>query len=245
MPVDQIVITTPPTPAVAPVTPVVDPSRPAWLPEKFKTAEEFAASYTELETKLGKPAVSPAVVDLSNPAAATTALNEKGVDIKALEAEYLKDGKLSDVSMKGLTDKGFTADQVKSYVAGQQAQADAHVKGIHDSVGGKDSFDKLYEFAKTNLTAAEAAAYNKAASTGDYDTLKLILGGLQSKFTAKFGKEPSLINGGIPNTTSNTYANDQEFFRDQRDPRYAKDPVFQKQVIEKMKASTHLYAKTR
>jgi hypothetical protein len=49
-------VTTPPTGPTAPATPpAADPNRPAYLPEKFKTAEDLAKAYVELEKKLGTP----------------------------------------------------------------------------------------------------------------------------------------------------------------------------------------------
>lgn len=48
----QVQLTSPEAPAVAPAPEVVvDPNRPAWLPANFKTPEDFAKSYGELQSK--------------------------------------------------------------------------------------------------------------------------------------------------------------------------------------------------
>ena len=42
-----------------------DSVRPEWLPEKFKTAEDFAKSYKELETKISDQPKAPCLLDTS------------------------------------------------------------------------------------------------------------------------------------------------------------------------------------
>ena len=53
VPLDSTPPSGPDKPEVAPVEPQQTTERPAWLPEKFKSAEDLAKAYSELETKLG------------------------------------------------------------------------------------------------------------------------------------------------------------------------------------------------
>lgn len=238
MPVDTIVVTTPASDGAAPAAPAADPNRPTWLPEKFKTAEEMAASYTELEKKLGTGAPAP---DLSTTEAATAALKTAGLDFSKLSEEYLgsKDGKLSAATMDSLKAKGFTEAQVNQFIDGQKAVAERNTKDVHDSVGGAERFNKLVEFAKTSLTPAEVEAYNKAATTGDYASLKLILAGLNTKFDAQFGKDPKLTNGApSSNNAGDVFSNFQEYNMARRDERYSKDSNFRKSIEAKLERST-------
>lgn len=236
-----------PITVVAPetVTPPVtsDPNRPAWLPEKFKTAEELAASYTELEKKLGQvqpPAAPPA--DLSTPENAQAALQAKGLDFKKYEAEYLKDGKISDASMAELKGIGLEEGQVTQFIKAQEVLATNNTNDIHQSVGGKERFEKLVDFAKTGgMSEAEASAYNKAVQSGDYASVKLIMTGLNTRFEQKLGREPNLTQGQNAGGGANeVYANFAAFNKDQRDPRYASDTNFRNSVLEKAKRSKGL-----
>ena len=47
------------------VTSETTPGRPEWLPEKFKTGEDFVKSYTELEKKIGEQPRAPEKYDFS------------------------------------------------------------------------------------------------------------------------------------------------------------------------------------
>lgn len=220
-----------PTGSEAPVVPVVDPNRPAWLPEKFKTAEEFAASYKELETKVGKPAATPAET-------VTEALKAKGLDLAELESDYLTNGgKLSDAAMKKLTDAGFTADQASQYIKGQEAIANTNTKSVYDAVGGKERFDKLQTFAQTSFTPAERASYNEAVTKGDYAALKLMLTGLNTSFEKTYGSDGKLLSGNNSTEVVDRFKNFQAFRTAQGDPRYQKDSNYRDAVDAKLKRS--------
>jgi hypothetical protein len=237
---ETITITTPVTGSEVPVTPVADPNRPAWLNEKFKTPEELATAYTELEKKLGAGTQTPPpekAGDLSTTAAATEALQAKGLDFKKLSDEYIKDGKLSDTTMTELTGKGFTQEQVSQFIAGQEAVAKAFTTDIHNSVGGEEKFNKLVEFART-LTPAEINAYNKAVESGDAAGLKLVLAGIKTQFDTKMGVDPKLTNGNnAASGASDVFANMGEYNTALRDPRYGKDANYRKSVDTKLERS--------
>jgi hypothetical protein len=92
-------------------TPAAD--RPAWLPEKFATAEDFAKSYAALEAKLGggdkaptADTTKPATTEIPTADAARDQVTQAGLDFDAINAEFAKDGKLSDATYDRLAKAG-------------------------------------------------------------------------------------------------------------------------------------------
>lgn len=230
-------VVTPGTPTT-PVTP--DPNRPAWLPANFKTAEDFAASYKELEKKVGQPPapVATPAADLADPVKAAAALTAQGIDMKALSDEYAKDGKLSDTTLATLTAKGFTADQVNSYIDGQKAVAEKNSTDVFNSVGGEETFRKIVEFATATMTASEVDAYNKAVNSGDYPTLKLILAGVKTKYDTKMGIEPKITAGEVKDGgNAGSYESHDAYMQDLKNPEYNKNPIFRNGVDAKLARS--------
>jgi hypothetical protein len=236
---------TPPAPAAA------DPSRPAWLPEKFKTAEDMAKSYGELEKKLGaaKPDAStndgkgPATVPVTPvpavPADVLAVATAAKLDIAAMSTEFAQTGKLSDASMKSLTDAGLTADQVKSYVDGQTAIAAQTHAEIAAVAGGDDALKSVIEWAKANLSADDQAAYDAAIKTGNKGIVKMALAGVVSQYKAANGSPPAApVNTAVPAATEEEFPgfkSNAEMTKAMADPRYAKDPAYNAMVAKRVR----------
>ena len=214
----------------APSTPAGD--RPAWLPAGFETPEAFAAAYTELAGKQAPaaeaPATAPALAEVESKVA------DAGLDMSEFTTEFDKDGKLSDASYaklaKGGLDKGF----VDSFIAGQQALQQQFVSSVHETVGGTEAFAKVQNWARANLTPGEAAAFNSVMEKGDLETSKLAVRGLQARFEAANGSEPSLIGGASSAPAAPGFESTAQVTAAMRDPRYRSDPAYRNSVIAKL-----------
>jgi hypothetical protein len=215
-------------------TPAEEPARPEWLPEKFKTPEDMAQAYKELETKQGaQPPSGPTAEETQ----AQAALKEKGLDFAKYSQEYSENGSLSSASYAEIFAKGITADQVDTFISGQVARAEQTANQVFESVGGKENFEKLIEFAKTNLKTEEINAYNKAVASGDTGEINLVLRGVQAAYNAEFPQEPVLISGKSPSSIGDVFANSTEFQSAIQDPRYLKDAHYRAQVEAKIARS--------
>ena len=95
------------------------PERPEWLPEKFKTPEDMAKAYAELEKAKSK-GEAPDDKDKDTDATAEKAVDEAGLDMDALSKEYAESGELSKESLEALSKVGITEDMVQSYITGQE-----------------------------------------------------------------------------------------------------------------------------
>jgi hypothetical protein len=211
-----------------------DPNRPAWLPEKFKTPEDFAASYKELETKLGAPKTNTPVT----PDAATKAVQDAGLDMKQLSKEIAESGKLSDASVAALKAKGIDDATINQHVAGANALAKQFRSSLAESVGGEESLKSVSQWAKVNLTDAEAEAFDSAIGSGNEALAKMALAGIHARYVAAEGTDPKLVNGETANTAGiEPFRDSAEVTAAMRDPRYAKSEAYRKEVAARLGVS--------
>lgn len=222
-------------------------ARPAWLPAKFKDEEQMATAYAELEKKMGggeapkpavvEPVVNPAVKPVVAPApdGLPDLLKTAGFDYAAMTAEVQKNGDLSKESYDGLYAK-FGKQVVDQHISGLKASASVYAGKIFDMAGGTETYGKVMEWAKANVPAAEAAAFNTAVGSGDFAVAKLAVDGVMAKYNAAIGSEPALLNAtsGLTSGVGDVYRSWAQITTDMRDPRYAKDPAYRADVEAKI-----------
>jgi hypothetical protein len=225
-------------------TPAAQPQGGELIGGKFKSTEDLLAAYKALESKLGQstapkveaPATTetPTTETPATPDAAQQAVQNAGLNIQNLFTEYAEKGDLAPESYEALAKVGITKEVVQAHIAGQQALADAQAQQLYSLAGGQDSFTKMTEWAGTNLTDAEIAAYNDAVTKGSLDQAKLAVSGLHARFAAAEGVRPNLVTGQT-NAKPVGYQSVQEMTRDMSDPRYISgDPAFHAMVDAKI-----------
>lgn len=168
-----------PAASPAPGTPPAADARPAWLPEKFKSAEELAIAYGHLESKLGaapadKPADAPAATPPAKAEGETKPndkkpdeqkpedkvaddLKAKGLDIDGMSQRFWDTGELAAEDRTTLTaeltkvfgDKAETL--IDSYVAGKKAELAAYTSKVFGPLGGdKVKAEPMLAWAREN-----------------------------------------------------------------------------------------------
>ncbi len=238
--------------------------RPSWLPEGYTSVEEYVAAAEAAgvgaKAKAGEP--EPKVdaekiasegdpekaADKENkeadPAAPQTAEDVSksvGFDITPFAEEFAKDGKLSDASYKALEEKGFGRDMVDTWTAGQQARVAQWQGSVHGAVGGKETYDRLVAWAKTNLAADEYGALEGALTDArNLAGAKLAIQGVKAQYEAKEGREARLVGGSASkgSQATDTYASRKDHARDVNSERYRTDPAFRTAVTAKALRST-------
>jgi hypothetical protein len=218
-----------------------DPSRPEWLPEKFKNAEQMAEAYAQLEQKMGSGNQEQQTEEVETQPSPNTesaevekALDNVGIDFNSLQQEYNEQGGLSESAYGALAEKGFSKDLVDTWIKGQEASNAEYQNSIYDTVGGEESYSQMISWAADNLSSQEIAAYDKAVDSGDIDMVKLAVAGLQQKYQAVEGVDPSLIDGKATNNTGGNYESWSQVTADMKDPRYESDPAYRQQVVSKL-----------
>jgi hypothetical protein len=239
-----------------------DTGRPDHVPEKFWDAEkgevrteDLLKSYGELEKKSssglpsddGTPAEGedPQPTEGEDPKAddaAEKAAEAAGVDMDALETEFMAEGKLTDESYADLEAKGFSKDEVDDFIQYRTQKSDRYMGELHAEVGGPDQFARMADWASNNWTADELKEYNDAVDSYEMGRAKLAMKGLRADYEKANGRAPKLLDGdGSPPKGGTIYRSDAEMQRDMQDPRYREDPAFRDDVINKVERSMKHY----
>jgi hypothetical protein len=218
-----------------------DPEASSWLPEKFKSAEDLAKAYAELEAKQSGKQQEP-----QEPQAKTQAPTEQQAqdELKSKEPEpgrftreFNEKGALSQESYDKLLAAGFDKALVDSYIEGQRAVGAQYESQVFQEAGGQESYTEMVTWAKTNLTPAEQDAYNAAVSSGNVAQAKLAVAGLKARFRADNGNEPALIGGRNSAAQADVFESTEQMTEAMRDPRYRKDPAYRAAVQAKLARS--------
>lgn len=211
--------------------------RPVWLPEKFKSPEDMAKAYAELENKQSKPPAVPTTPEAAAAAStgeAAAVLEGAGLNLDDYSDEYLRTGSLAEDSYAKLAKAGVSKQLVDGYIAGQQAQANVIRNDVFTSVGGEDTYASMMGWAAKSLPASDVAAYNRAMDSRDPALAKLAVAGLHSKFTTANPAEPKLLQGATGAVGAEGFESSQQVVVAMRDPRYKVDPAYRKSVDRRL-----------
>lgn len=243
------------TPETGPDAPALDSSagRPEWLPENFKTPEDLAKSYKELQAELTRTkqgqqkapeapsaedkAPAPKTNDLNIDEQATEAVQDAGLDMSALSAEWAENGTLSDESYEKLTKAGFPKELVDDYIRLKAGEANSVVESIKTSVGGDEAFSQMVSWAKQSWSSEQLRAYNEGVNSGDSAKMRMAVSALSADFRASNGTPPTLIKGGSGPVGTSGYRSQAEFLADIQNPKYKADPAFRSDVEAKLARS--------
>ena len=191
---------------------------PELLLGKFKSQDDLAKAYQELEKKLGQPKEQadpeiPSSNEDYSPEKAVeiygegpvTALKERGIDMVEVMSRADSGQDISEHYDALAETFGVTRQVVENYVAKAQGSAPAEAPGLTEAdaaqlkamVGGEDSFNKLSQWAASNLEQGELAKYNAVVDSGNKDAIEWALKALQARVAAPDSVvEPKLYGGG-------------------------------------------------
>ncbi len=236
------------------------PERPAWLPEKFKSAEDMAKAYSELEKKQGSAGNKPAEGKVEEPVktgepakgteglklpettpeqkTAEQAVTSAGLKMDELNAEFQQKGELSPENLKKLADVGISKQMVDTYIEGQKAIQDARLGDLQAIAGGTEKFDQMHRWSADNLSDPEKVALNKVIEAGDHNAIKLAFQGIHQKWTAAGQNEPGRqLEGTKGGTESAGYAHRDEILADMKTPKYKSSQAERDRVLGKIRQS--------
>lgn len=201
---------------------------PDWLPGKFKTPEELAKAYNELEKKLGNK-------DKEGGEEINT--DSTPVDYQSLTDEYWEKGELSGDSYENLEKMGIPKHIVDAHIEGQNAVLSNVQNSVYKEVGGEAQYQEMMSWAKDNLTEAEVHMYDQSVNTNSLDQTLYAVKGLHARYASEVGVEPNLVQGDSTPSNSGAYASAAEVKQDMSDRRYSTDPAFRERVARKLAKS--------
>ena len=232
---------------------------------KFKSVEDLANSYQELQGKLGqttneestaeateeevktddspKPETDFNAAEVYGEGLANT-LQEAGIDAQDIATRFNESGEISKEDYSKLNEVGFSKGVIDSYLAGIKAQstgatevAETQIKAIQDSVGGAEQYGKLTAWAGENLSPDQVEGFNATLATNNAAQIQLAVQGIQSQYNNAMGKEPSLVSGKSGSSGPTPYRSTDEVQAAMRDPRYGKDVTYTEAVYARLKDS--------
>jgi hypothetical protein len=215
--------------------------RPEWLPEKFKSPEDMATAYSELEKKLGAGAneQEQEQSDEQQEDDTTEDTNTNDVIVEASKEFFENDGVISEETYKNLAEIGLPKELVDSYAAGQQALQQSEEGSIKAVTEG--NWDQMAEWAANNLSPEEVNTFDEIVQNGSVEQAKLAAKGLYAQFKAENGVTPKLVQGAVNGSSTMPFKSNQELARAMSDPRYKSGDKSYHEEIDRRIAVSHNY----
>ena len=226
------------------------------LAGKYSSAEELESAYLSLQKKLGQTEEDEEYdyeendegyaeeeesdEEVSDDAPAVSLINE------ASEEYYANEGTLSEETIERFSEMS-SQDLVNAYLQIQknnpQAQqqgvemSDAQVNSVMNSAGGEASYNRVVEWAASNLPNAQIDAFDSVVDTGNPAAIGIAFQGLQSAYNDANGYEGRMLQGKAPSSSGEVYRSQAELVAAMGDPRYDTDPAYRADVITKLEQS--------
>ena len=227
---------------------------------KFKSVEDLAASYKELEGKLGAAIEEDQAETSEQEETETTesdfdaeeyygdglasVLEEVGIDPQEISNRFTETGEINDDDYTKLGEAGFSKQVIDTYLDGLRNGgvtgediASAQIQGIKDSVGGDDNYSKMVAWAVDNLPANEVNEFNSLTETGNATAIKFAVQGLYSQYNNAMGVEPNLVSGRASQSGPRPFQSAAEVEAAVSDPRYGKDVAYTQSVYARYEGS--------
>lgn len=194
---------------------------------KFRSQEDLARAYQELERKLGRGEQAEEESEIEIPDYSrdeslkqygellTDKFEEAGVNPFEMAARFEAGEDLSGYVDK-LEGAGIPRPVIEQYLSNAagdeqpaaefEALSEQEVDEFKTQVGGAEAFQELTDWAKQNLTEAELASYNQVVDSGNRQAIFWALRSMsmQAAISKRAGKpttqarEPKLIGGSTP-----------------------------------------------
>ena len=224
---------------------------------KFKTVEDLAASYKELEGKLGSPDTSEEEegeeVTEENESETdyhqiygdglAEVLDEVGIDPEDITNRFIENGNISDDDYTKLAEGGFSRQVIDTYLDGVRSQgnveeiARGEISNIKEIAGGDQGYEQMKSWANENLSQDEITAFDNLTATASAPAIRLAVQGLYSQYSNAMGIEPDLVSGRPSSNGLAPYRSAAEVTAAMNDPRYGKDMTYTGTVQEKLRGS--------
>lgn len=229
-----------------------DPSgeRPDWLPENFKSVEDFRASYEEQQKTLTKAQQELAELrkggEKEEPEADDKKAKEEKPSNRSLSEEDLVDyttelaenGDLSEESRAKLIEQFDVPDFVMdTYIEGVKAITERQNAAIDNAFGGEEAKEAMLSWAGQNLSETEQNTLDKQFASGDMNSVLFAIDALKTKYEAAEGKAPTtrLTGKGEAAANGSSFQSWAEVSAAMDDPRYHDDPAYRAKVIDRMR----------
>ena len=224
---------------------------------KFKSVEDLAASYKELEGKLGQVTEEDQPQTEEETETTETEFNaeefygdglasvleEVGIDAQDITQRFTDTGEISEDDYSKLGEAGFSKQVVDTYLDGLRGVGEGdeiptqQIQNIKDSVGGDQAYEQMADWCQQNLSEQEIKAFDKITETADAPVIQLAVEGLYTRYQNAMGVEPDLVTGRPAASGPNPYRSTAEVVAAMSDKRYGKDVSYTEDVQNRLAGS--------
>ena len=217
------------------------PPKPEGIPDKFYDAETgkvdydaLAKSYTELEKKQSGKKEEP----VEEPKTAEEAVENAGLDMAKLSAEYDENQGLTDASYEALEKAGIPRATVDQYIQGQKALVAQAQSEAYSLTEGEEGYKNMSDWAKSNLSAEELQSYNTQVNSVNSKVRTMAIRGLWAQYSAESGVGKPLVHGkGSATADGSGYKSRAQMVEAMQDSKYQSDPAYRAEVEAKVARS--------
>jgi hypothetical protein len=217
------------------------------LAGKFENAEQLEKAYLELQSKLGQKSQAPEegeeAVTETDDGDAEEAEDEGFQSLMQQAASaFLEKGEVPE-DMLSQFDSMSSRDIVNQLMKMPQGQpevqdiSDADVNTIQNTVGGKQSYETIMQWASESMPQAATAAFDSLVNQGDPAQIQLAVMGLQAAYQQANGYEGNMYSGRSARETMDVFRSQAEVVAAMADPRYDNDPAYREDVFNKLSRS--------
>ncbi len=225
---------------------------------KFKSVEDLAASYKELEGKLGQASEEDQATEETEEQTQeegefnaeeyygdglASVLEEVGIDPVDITDRFNESGEISEDDYSKLSEAGFSKQVVDTYLDGLRGVGEGdeiptqQIQNIKDSVGGDQAYEQMADWCQQNLSEQEIKAFDKITETADAPVIQLAVEGLYTRYQNAMGVEPDLVTGRPAASGPNPYRSTAEVVAAMSDKRYGKDVSYTEDVQNRLAGS--------
>ena len=225
------------------------------LAGKYKNAEELEQAYISLQKKLGKEETEETDYEETDEGYAEEEGSDEEVSpnapavsliTDASDEYYANDGQLSEETISKFSEMS-SQDLVNAYLEIQannpQAQtqavemSDAQVNSIQNAAGGEANYNRVIEWAASNLPEAQIDAFDSVIDSGNPAAIGIAFQGLQSKYNEANGYEGRMLQGKAADSNGDVFRSQAQLVEAMSDPRYDRDPAYRQNIASKLERS--------
>ena len=223
------------------------------LAGKYKNTEDLEAAYLSLQKKLGQEEEvdyeesdegyeeeEGSDEEVSDEAPAVSLINE------ASEEYYANDGQLSEETISRFSEMS-SQDLVNAYLeiqannpqAPQQTveMSEAQVNSVQNAAGGEANYNRVVEWAASNLPDAQINAFDAVVDSGNPAAIGIAFQGLQKQYEESNGYEGRMLQGKPAGNSNDIFRSQAELVAAMGDPRYENDPAYRADIVQKLEQS--------
>ena len=203
---------------------------------KFRSQEDLAEAYENLEKKLGETKQQEQVSEENS----TEQNSNVSEAIQNASDAFYNEGALSEENYKALEENGIPREFVEAYVRGQEATMEAEVTDITNSIGGQENYEAMSEWARNNLPSEEIDSFDQIVESSTPDAAKMAVKGLYARFISEGGQQPTIRQGQTSGSAVQPFNSSAQVVEAMKDRRYETDPAYREEVERRLAVSTRV-----